>query len=87
MTQSTPLLALSEGAFLGIDETWLTVLVPLAIVAALVLLGLLLARLRALEERLKALDRIEDIHKSLSRLAGKQQNQDLRRLEHLFAEL
>jgi len=61
----------------------LAVLVLLAVVAA----WLILFRVRALESRTAALDRVEDIQAELGRLVKEREDLDLRRIEHLLVDL
>jgi len=66
---------------------WLGFFGLVAVIAVAVGVWALLTRLRALGERAKALDGIEEIRQSLQRLIAVREELDLRRVEHLLLDL
>lgn len=96
MLFSAPMLFFQDegGALAAVPDSWLPeagfallfVLVALAL-AGVALLWVLLGRLRALEARAAALERLEVIQAALARLLETRDDLDLRRMEHLLVDL
>lgn len=66
---------------------WLAVLGVLLLAAGVAVLGVLVTRLRALEANLGGLARLEDVKRSVDRIAEGREDLDLRRLEHVLIDI
>jgi hypothetical protein len=82
------LLAVLDAAAPATDSLpWLGVAGLLLLAACVAALSLIVARLRHMESRLERLDRLEDLKGTLDRIAGREDDLDVRRLEHVLIDI